>query len=81
MNLQSIMVKWLKDNKLDGLFSDDYDCACLNEDLMPCDEPGIFCEPGHAYEMKCNCKHNMDYNWYVSKNGRCPNCKLGQKKK
>jgi len=36
----------------DGLFNCDANCACLVEDLMPCHEPGMFCEAG--FRQPCN---------------------------
>lgn len=31
----------------DGLFSNEIDCACDLDDLMPCDEPCPSCEAGY----------------------------------
>lgn len=42
--------KYLKNNEMDGLYNNDYECACDINDLAPC------------YEIKLNCvagyKHN-----------------------
>ena len=51
MNLKTIVENWLKGHGYDGLFSEDSACACRLEDLMPCEEPGMECQPG--YEEKC----------------------------
>ncbi len=54
MNLKEIVKKHLEDNGYDGLFNDaigNPGCGCGLDDFMPCDEPGIECEP--AYKNKC----------------------------
>lgn len=46
MNCYEIIIKYLKDNNYDGLH-DAGRCACTIDDLMPCDEFILSCEPGY----------------------------------
>ncbi len=46
MNIEEIVEKYLKENKFDGLFNPDIECACSFEDFMPCGEPQRNCEAG-----------------------------------
>jgi len=32
-----ILKDWLKENEFDGLYSNDYECGCKIDDLIPCD--------------------------------------------
>lgn len=48
MNICEIVREWLKANGYDGLFRSESQCACLLDDLMSCDEPGIDCQPGYV---------------------------------
>lgn len=48
-----IVIEYLKANGYDGLAGDD--CGCEIFDLMPCDEFGGKCVPGHKM-TKDNCK-------------------------
>ena len=47
MKLKEIVQAWLTDNGYDGLCDPDNECGCHIEDLMPCGEPGMYCEAGH----------------------------------
>ena len=49
MNLREIVTLWLEASDYDGLAGDN--CGCELDDLMPCDEPNIECQPG--YKRKC----------------------------
>jgi hypothetical protein len=54
MTVKEIIVKYLKENGFDGLYSDN--CGCLVNDLMPCSDYGIdLCEAG----VKKDC-HNCE---------------------
>lgn len=50
MTAREIVEKWLKENKCDGLWNPDDDCACKLDDLMPCFEPWDSCKPGYLRE-------------------------------
>ena len=45
MNLKKIVAEWLVENGYEGLYREI--CGCKVDDLMPCDEPGPDCKPGH----------------------------------
>ena len=47
-------MEYLKANGFDGLFNDN-DCACSINDLMPCDEPGLDCQPGFKFPCPEDC--------------------------
>lgn len=46
MILKELVADWLKTHGYDGLYHENPECACLCEELMPCDEPGTSCRPG-----------------------------------
>lgn len=50
MKVSEIVVKWLEENRYDGLVSRGRDCGCELSDLMPCDMPCHTCEAGHKKE-------------------------------
>lgn len=52
MTLKEIVREYLKEHGYDGLFSE-ADCACLADDLFPCDSPRDDCQPGHR--LPCDC--------------------------
>ena len=58
MTIKEIVRTYLDEHGYDGLYLEDT-CACLKDDLMPCDEPGSECEPG--YKMP----GDEDADWYV----------------
>ena len=67
MDLREIVMKYLKDNKLDGLYNEDM-CACKIDDLIPCDEPSSSCQSGKIKNCEaCDnmhdriCKSDYDY--------------------
>jgi hypothetical protein len=53
MNLKDITKKYLKENGFDGLFNADGNCACKNDDLMPCGESSNDCTAGYLAPCKC----------------------------
>lgn len=56
MTVKDIIKKYLKDNGYDGLYNSG-ECACLVNELAPCDSADIFrCEAG--YYVKCD--HNPE---------------------
>ena len=44
MKIGEIIVKYLKDNNFDGLYTDE--CSCTVNDLVPCSGLTEFCKPG-----------------------------------
>lgn len=57
MNIREIVKQWLIDNKYDGLYSDD--CACVIDDLIPCDFVEAGCKAGHR--IPCPGKERCDF--------------------
>lgn len=52
MNIEDIVKEYLKNNGFDGLADADNGCACSLNDLFPCGESCLECEP--AYNVICN---------------------------
>ena len=50
MNIKEIVEKYLRENGFDGLVSEDYECGCELDDLMPCSEFNSDCQPGYKYK-------------------------------
>jgi hypothetical protein len=58
MTIKEIVKKYLEDNSYDGLYNDDWDCACDVKDLMPCYDRSYQCSAG--YRAPCDCgEHNF----------------------
>jgi len=62
--IKEIIKEYLEKNGYDGLCSDS-ECACSTDNLMPCDEPGIYCEAG--YKGACTCGEQHDFHIYGDK--------------
>lgn len=61
MTLKEIVAEYLKTNGYDGLFNGD--CACLVDDLLPCEHQCDDCIPG--YKVPCD--------WHIRQDaGRIP---------
>ena len=61
MTVKDIVVEYLQTHGYDGLFSED-ECACLKDDLMPCDDPNMWeCCPGY----KVPCVHAGDHDFDI----------------
>jgi hypothetical protein len=64
MNCEDIIIKYLIDNKYDGLYIPG-GCGCKLDDLMPCCENFADCKPGYiTYCKDCNndnCDMRDDY--------------------
>lgn len=58
MDVYSIVEKYLRENGYDGLFSADC-CACLVDDLCPCDDMKGSCEAGHKAPCDCGDGHQF----------------------
>lgn len=61
MTVKNIVKKFLDDNGYDGLFHDN-DCGCLKDELCPCDQMGVDCEPGYRIPGDEDCP------FYISPN-------------
>lgn len=61
MKIKEIIKEYLNNNGYDGLFCPG-ECACKKDDLMPCDEYMMDCEPGYLIEKKCA---DAEYDWYI----------------
>ena len=48
---KDIVISWLKLFGYDGLF-DPGNCACSTDDIAPCGELSLYCQPG--YKQPCN---------------------------
>ena len=53
---------YLTRNKLDGLYEEDGECACLVSDLAPCGTMGISCSGG--IKEPCDCG---EHDWHIKK--------------
>jgi hypothetical protein len=62
MKLIDLTREWLREHGYDGLFNYDA-CACLLDDLMPCDDPRPTCRAG--YKTPCTCGEGCEF--HVSK--------------
>lgn len=60
MTVKEIVIKYLKANGFDGLFTDD--CGCTWDDLMPCGSDPMDCEPG--YKIPCP-KECGNHEWHI----------------
>lgn len=56
MTVKEIVKKYLEENGFDGLYASG-NCACEVDDLMPCGDDSIHCEPG--YKIPCNCGDHL----------------------
>lgn len=66
MTVKSIIEKYLRDNGYDGLYSDDYECGCEVDDLMPCEEPGIECRPGYKGPcLAADCEYGGECDFHI----------------
>ena len=70
MSVREIMSETLSYNRYDGLFNDGISCACLMDDLMPCNNDCIAtCEPGYKVpcpnEGDCDCDPKDPHAWHV----------------
>ena len=77
MTVKEIVMKYLKDNGFDGLYSED--CGCLVDDLIPCSSDAEYCEAG----VKKNCSE-CENNLAIDERHNCADdydfC-LGEKRK
>lgn len=64
MTVKEIVEDYLKKHGYDGLYQEDLECACLIEDLFPCETVGD-CLPG--YKGPCDCGDDCRFHIYGSK--------------
>lgn len=62
MDVLSIVEKYLRDNKLDGLCNGDAECACELGDLAPCGEIYSECTAGKKTPCDCGDGHAFHIN-------------------
>ena len=60
MNVLEIIKEYLIQNGYDGLYNTAGECACLVEDLAPCSESCLDCEPGYRGPCLCGGDHDFD---------------------
>lgn len=63
MTVEQIIKDYLEKNKLDGLFNSIDECACLKDDLAPCDNIQKYCKPGIKVGCKEYCEH--EGRWHI----------------
>jgi len=64
LTLKDLTLSSLTKKGFDGLFSDDGECACKLDDLMPCHAPEVDCAAGYISEGRKDDVQNgglMDY--------------------
>ena len=74
-DVRDIVKIYLTEHNYDGLYDDDGECACLLDDLMPCDqETALDCIPGHTTPCPGgeNCQFDPDGDHYHMEAGRRP---------
>ena len=57
MQIKEIVMKFLIDNKYDGLYDKDCECACDINDLFPCDDVCPDCIAGYKGPCECEEEH------------------------
>ena len=61
MDISEIIEKYLKKNNYDGLYNSDLECGCFLNDLFPCIDYSLDCQPGYKRECKsCEDKKDCD---------------------
>ena len=61
MDVNDIVMEWLKERGYDGLFNSDGECGCLVDDLAPCGEGMSTCVPGY----KRMGRDDEECDWYI----------------
>jgi hypothetical protein len=61
MTVKEIVRKYLEENGFDGLCYSG-ECACINDDLMPCDDNCIGCEAGYVIDCPEECG---EHDWHI----------------
>lgn len=58
LDLNEMVIKYLKDNGFDGLCSDE--CGCTLDDLFPCETPSADCCGGYSHPEKAK-ENGLDF--------------------
>lgn len=70
MNVSKIVAEWLRANGYDGLYCPHEPCGCEVDDLGPCGEICLDCEPGHRVEYgphdECGCDGQGTKHWHIA---------------
>jgi hypothetical protein len=59
ITVREILVRYLRENSYDGLYSCWGECACKVDDLEPCGDIHLDCTAG--YIVPCNCSEGCDF--------------------
>lgn len=73
MTVKDIVMQYLIDNNYDGLCAD-IGCACLLNDLMPCENNTENCVVGHRVKCNKQDRDNCDYDYCLSVNKNETEC-------
>ena len=68
MTTKEIIENYLRENSFDGLVQIDLECGCGLDDLAPCDQIGLDCEP--AYRVPCDCPDHDGFHFSLIKEER-----------
>ena len=63
-SVRDVLIEGLKRNGYDGLFYPG-ECACLLDDLAPCDEDPLRCEPGVKRDCDGDCARDHGGTWHI----------------
>lgn len=65
MTVKELLARALSANDFDGLTSSD--CACFNDDLVPCNQDPCDCQPGHKVRCpdKDDCKRGKEHHYHI----------------
>lgn len=61
MTVLEIVREYLKENGYDGLCNPELECGCGLDDLAPCGEMGMDCEPAYVAESPEDPDHDYLY--------------------
>jgi hypothetical protein len=72
MTVLEIIKKYLDENGYDGLYNEEFDCGCIKDDLVPCDDMGKNCSPGYERIFKVGEDCGLDCSdygehWHIQK--------------
>lgn len=62
MTVIDMVRKALEEAGYDGLYNENGECACVKDDLRPCDSDFSQCRPGYRHDTP----NNPDYDWIIS---------------
>lgn len=62
MTVIDMVKKALEEAGYDGLYNGYLKCACINDDLRPCDSDFSECKPGYRHDTP----DHLDYDWIIS---------------